>query len=338
MSSLVETSGRSSAHVSVLDAFQAAKVCTSPTALQLHTLEDDSDRPPPKRQLHQPAWQDLADFIYGPNWQQPAKNKNDDEEQLPQSLGQGKKMVRPEETKKTKAGWDAPYLDEVPPFPEATANCANPHKLPPSVALSLYPQPQDELEEAVEQDVTLELKSLPDDIFVTPWEEAGSTTAKRPREEEEEGKEDENGPPTKRARINDQDTTKEPPPRAPKPEKTSYIPTFYPPFPQTQSSRLRRTVVDHDNKAVPLIHRTLPEEKQPQNDSMLNVRSSLVKMKTSQYWGSGWDAAPEAASLQVPPGRQSGGSATDTPSVVPLGRASGSRVSRILEGSMDPFH
>jgi Bromodomain associated len=87
------------------------------------------------------------------------------------------------------------------------------------------------------------------------------------------------------------------------------------------------------------------------NSSSRNVTSSL-------FWGSSWSTiANRTIDLVVPAGRPSsvtglGTSATEgsssgaastatntaltAPSIVPIGRASGSRVSRILEGSMDP--
>ena len=84
-----------------------------------------------------------------------------------------------------------------------------------------------------------------------------------------------------------------------------------------------------------------------------DVRSSLVQL--GHYWGSGWEAqesslasrdATDSAvaiasakdlTVQVPLGRIDGGGQQQQTSstIVPLGRASGSRVSRILEGSMD---
>jgi len=81
-------------------------------------------------------------------------------------------------------------------------------------------------------------------------------------------------------------------------------------------------------------------------DPALQVRSALVSLG-QHYWGSGWDehqsnekASETAASanltnLVVPQGR-AGADTSIQPQIVPLGRASGSRVSRILEGSMDP--
>ena len=79
-------------------------------------------------------------------------------------------------------------------------------------------------------------------------------------------------------------------------------------------------------------------------NSSQGVRSSLARTNQNYYWGSGWD---QASKLAVPMGRRTNangsgntnvsGGATSTAEVpiIPVNRASGSRVSRILEGSMD---
>lgn len=87
-------------------------------------------------------------------------------------------------------------------------------------------------------------------------------------------------------------------------------------------------------------------------DSSRGVRSSLIRLGNStsnSYWGSGWEKASSSASsaptLAVPMGRKASGpsasggpggraAAPDDP-IIPMSRASGSRVSRVLEGSMD---
>ena len=78
------------------------------------------------------------------------------------------------------------------------------------------------------------------------------------------------------------------------------------------------------------------------------LRSALAQLGGTNYWGSGADhpatAADGSSSNVVPAGRSAGATAAPTGAaavaaaqgpIVPLGRASGSRVSRILEGSMD---
>lgn len=116
------------------------------------------------------------------------------------------------------------------------------------------------------------------------------------------------------------------------------------------------------------------QEQQHQSSSDIKsasfgLRSALVDLGQS-YWGSGWDAAPASKTtkkgstaggrlsskgisgekLTVPLGRPTSAAATTKQGgrtgsngknnankdlIIPLGRASGSRVSRILEGSMD---
>jgi len=83
-------------------------------------------------------------------------------------------------------------------------------------------------------------------------------------------------------------------------------------------------------------------------DPALQVRSALVSLEGQRqqrdsYWGSGWDAvsssSPDDAAarrLAVPLGAGAGTVGDVQPQIVPLARASGTRVSRILEGSMDP--
>lgn len=80
-------------------------------------------------------------------------------------------------------------------------------------------------------------------------------------------------------------------------------------------------------------------------DSSKVVRSSLIRLGNNSYWGSGWDNNPSSStSLAVPMGRKvgkdsgggsSGGRVAPDDPIVPMNRASGSRVSRVLEGSMD---
>ena len=150
---------------------------------------------------------------------------------------------------------------------------------------------------------------------------------------------------------------------------TAFLPIFFPRYPKASDS-MGRTVMDADwvnNKETRTFGTKRDKEDKdddtskkknqsksvstdialPANltDPALQVRSALVSLG-QHYWGSGWDEhssneeASEAASanltnLVVPQGR----TGTDTsiqPQIVPLGRASGSRVSRILEGSMDP--
>ena len=160
----------------------------------------------------------------------------------------------------------------------------------------------------------------------------------------------------------------------PNQKEFSYIPTFYP---RPPSKKVviddRRTVVDSmDDRQQRLLEQQRTQEQQEQqvfaseaigddmegtsmslrNDMKNNlsggVRSSLIRLGSNNYWGSGWDKASSSATsaptLSVPMGRKVSGPSTSggagarsTPDdpIIPMSRASGSRVSRVLEGSMD---
>mmetsp|Transcript_23170 Transcript_23170/g.54782 ORF Transcript_23170/g.54782 Transcript_23170/m.54782 type:complete len:571 (-) Transcript_23170:185-1897(-) len=151
-----------------------------------------------------------------------------------------------------------------------------------------------------------------------------------------------------------------------------YIPQFYP---RPPSMKVvvddRRTVVDDmDDRQERLLQQQRTQEQQERqvfassaSDEMLDesstslrntidinsskgVRSSLVRMGNNSYWGSGWDkpsstTASATSTLAVPMGRKivnssaSSGKAAPEDPIIPMSRASGSRVSRVLEGSMD---
>lgn len=155
----------------------------------------------------------------------------------------------------------------------------------------------------------------------------------------------------------------------PENEEFLYVPNFYPRPPSTKVVvDNRRTVVDGmDDRKQRLLQQQRTQEQQEQQvfasadtheetssstslrdpmDSSRGVRSSLISLGNNRYWGSGWDKASSSKtpSLAVPMGRKVGGSSAsggpggrtspDDP-IVPMSRASGSRVSRVLEGSMD---
>ncbi len=147
-----------------------------------------------------------------------------------------------------------------------------------------------------------------------------------------------------------------------------YVPTFYPRPPSTKAVvDDRRTVVDGmDDREQRLLQQQRTQEQQEQqvfasNESLESVstplrdassrgiQSSLIRLGTNGYWGSGWDKASSSSSssakaLAVPMGRKvvassasggPGGRAAPDDPIIPMSRASGSRVSRVLEGSMD---
>mgnify|MGYP005848693895 CR=1 FL=1 len=152
-----------------------------------------------------------------------------------------------------------------------------------------------------------------------------------------------------------------------------YVPTFYPPVPTIgtgqDASHLRKTTVvdilEHPppsavssgGPAASSSSKDITAAVSSSNDpsaaaaatsTTFGLRSALVQLGTT-YWGSSWEqnddskkAAVANADVKVPAGRSgsapaSGGAnnASSVGPIVPLGRASGSRVSRILEGSMD---
>lgn len=129
-----------------------------------------------------------------------------------------------------------------------------------------------------------------------------------------------------------------------------YVPSFYPSFPKPSDS-MGRTIVDLEeeeesedailakSKAAKEAAKEKELERELRSDPALKVRSALVHLgQQDSYWGSGWEAEPgpkqPKKKLAVPQGRVSGDDGAQPP-IMPLGRASGSRVSRILEGSMD---
>jgi len=135
-----------------------------------------------------------------------------------------------------------------------------------------------------------------------------------------------------------------------------YVPSFYPrpPCMKTMSAERRIVIDDQQQRLLQQRQQQQHEQQISANDgspasladlnSSQGVRSSLARTNQNYYWGSGWD---QASKLAVPMGRRTNangsgntnvsGGATSTAEVpiIPVNRASGSRVSRILEGSMD---
>jgi hypothetical protein len=322
---MVESSSRSSAHTNVLDALKAVDMCTSPAVHQLHLegeKESNNNTVPSGT-----GWQDLAAFLFGADWQQ---------ERVTQPTAGGKVGPSSIAKKQTKKGWNAPYLDEIPNFPQASPSCANPHTLPRNVALSLYGETDASDDTIIQHEQ--ELKSMPDEAFVTEWgavqeekgrveKESGATKRKQAQEEPEEA------PPAKRVKWNDgkpaaaaEDKHK------PKSSRPPHVPSFLPLFPKSGPGR----AIVADDTTTPLVPSTLAATttSSTTNDT-LGVRSSLVKME-QHYWGSGWDAP--APAIKVPLGRTKTTGTTPPAVVEPLGRASQHRSSRIIEGSMDAMN
>jgi len=391
-----------------------------------------SPAPPLSSDPSSTGWKGLAAFVFGPKW----LHEKDEDEVLQElaakneadaSNGEGRELSSGAGGKafpsigdgvnggvgdiegqkpKRKKGWDAPFLDEVPEFPRASATCANPHALPARVtggltsAPTVYRKVDVDAEEAEEdeEEFLAELEALPDDAFLTPQESnlasAGDSVwgsidgrDKRKLEAAATAGKDEDGdvemqPATKKVKFGgsnaakgDTDARKEAGKAISDGHQENrflYIPTFYP---RPSSTKVvvdeRRTVVDDtDDRQQRLLQQQRSQQQQEQQvlasetpienlddastslrdtiniTSSRGIRSSLIRLgnNNTSYWGSGWDQSSSSSTqtLAVPMGRKvaapksSGGqaSAPEDP-IVPMGRASGSRISRVLEGSMD---
>jgi hypothetical protein len=383
LSHLVEASGRTSAHVNLLDALQACQVVASPAVQRLHLrTQDEGDSllfasattngngtattdtattststtttAPAAANLQSPDWKGLAAFLFGPKWQE----ENDEEEPPEEMQGVGGKRGPSATGGARKAdGWEAPYLDEVPPFPQASEACANPHPLPPHVGLSLHRDRADEEDDTGAVDET-ELENIPDGVFTGSWGSVNKRKYNLNRQtlsfsdnNKVNGKDDDNddkmgdatmadaassSPPTKKVKIDDgtardKRNDKDEPNEDEEQEQTNTtttnqpsrshanVPSFYPPPPPStkRSTTEGRTVVDLATPA-PRVEATLQEEQ----EGALAVRSSLVQLgnnSSSSYWGSGWESNAKS-------------SATSNKSAlaVPLGRSDGGDPSALV--------
>ena len=343
MSNLVESSGRTSAHTNVLDAIDAINRTTSPVVHQLHYYatqpengngngnENDNDNDATSAEHHQStisakqsssssssssllSWQDLASFCFGPKWKNAPTTR---------VAGGGKGIAS-----ETNSGWVAPYLDEVLHFPLASENCANPHPLGPHAAMSLHQHVTAGSKPVLEQ--------VPDAVFLqNEWGGAGqveevtmktdshTTPNTQKGNKDKKNKEASTGslePNTKRIKTDDGLKDAIIPPTT---TKHTYIPNFFPPFPDSLQHNPRTIVETEDTTADNV-------------DDPTAVRSSLVELRHEVYWG-GIDEAPV-----ILPGRSGGttsaGSGPPTTTINPLARASVNRVSKILEGSMDQMN
>jgi hypothetical protein len=122
-------------------------------------------------------------------------------------------------------------------------------------------------------------------------------------------------------------------------EDRLYIPYYFPAYPKATAT-IARTI----QEAADTRHKTPLLSKDPKQTSIkaqnvmdpaLKVRSALISLDKNDYWGSAWQETTHTDNVVVPPGRPE---RTPTVQLViePLAKASGSRVSKILEGSMEP--
>ena len=359
MAKLVEASGRPSSHVNVLDALQAVRVCSSPSVGQLHLSGNDQDtggmateeasagrgeggnilaargetnggmgfigngRTSPLE-----TWEDLASFCFGPKWFQTSTTR---------TAGSGGKSGPSSKAE----GWLAAFREEVPPFPDSSPNCANPHRMQPSVSRSLHIDTEVPVKKEggkAESSSAGGSKKRKQSAAASSGDNGGtdgtksSRTSKRAKTEKTDssttvaaiiGKQGSDAP-TNESHSEDTKTKADKPSSYKKAmRKPSFVPVFLPPYPEAAGSG--RSVVD-----VPVsIERTMA------SGNILDVRASVVHLGQHQYWGSDWEN--DKMAVGVPKGRNAS-AAEPSAVVVPLGRASGSRVSRILEGSMDAVH
>jgi hypothetical protein len=293
----VEASGRSSAHVHVLDAMRAVEWCTTTAVTQVYSRRGDE---------HDTSWKGLAAFLFGPEWMHNTEKRSE----ITGGGGGGGK-VGPRST--AQAGWHAPYPEEIPNFPVVShpALIANPHSLQPKeeeLYTIVIEKPNEGMVKEPPETPPVSADDEPETLlqtwgFVLQDDEEDKKKRKRIDETEE--------PISKKAKWTQDNTQK---PEIPDPPQY-YLPSYYPTMPQPAIHA--RTVVVEASRVRDL----LPTEDPHQ------VRLSLVQLEETN-----WGAVSEGPVVTA-------GTRTEEwdvqPQIVPLGRASGSRVSRILEGSMD---
>jgi Bromodomain associated len=334
MAHTAEAAGRTSAHCQVLDALAAVELCTPPAkgtsmvaaggtqeTLELTNGETHHDG----ALSGTPSWKDLAAFCFGPQWHQSS------------SLS-GTFLVDGAES--SSGGWNAPYPEEVPHFPRVGKQTANPH---PFAEPKLH-RPNVTVADASEAAV-MEDDDIPDAVFrdaAVGWGafSDANATAQSGDKRSLEAAPDENEPAAKKLKLLDGTSA---------PEGTDWaeaLPTFYPPFPTHHPDDTRVLLTEAAAHIVASPRHTWnaqPAATDPAADARpptrLQVRSALLGRRTDG--GDATNAPPSfwgdlSSSDRVVPVGRPAVDATTAPSIVPIGRASGSRVSRILEGSMEP--
>ncbi|GAX14742.1 hypothetical protein FisN_11Hh286 [Fistulifera solaris] len=244
------------------------------------------------------SWKGLAAFLFGPDWMQ-------EEQREERSEGGGGK-VRPRAA--SRAGWYAPYPEEIPYFPVVAnpALIANPHSLLQEELQTIVIEKPVMMNETSDTTVPVS-DDLPETLFQT-WgsllpQDDDNQKRKRDKESEE--------PVSKKVKLTD-NTIQEPETV----EQSLYLPSYYPPLPR--AAQPARTVVVEAPSAA--------RDSSASSANVPSIRSSLVQLE-DQEWGSLQEDGPTVTvGFEDVPVQ---------PQIVPLGRASGSRVSRILEGSME---
>jgi hypothetical protein len=348
LSTGTEASGRSSQHCHVLDAVRAVQVCTPPAGRLRQAageaVADDEQQHPAAHHHHhhqqqQQTWKDLAAFCFGPNWlaRESVRRRMSIGAASPQiqEVGRGGKVgpsaAATAEEQLALTGWDAPFPVEVPPFPASRLTQWH-EKLNPSLP---KPETADKSEAAEEEEG--------EDPFSRAFGEwLGATLSQTDRKRKaEETENEEEEPAKKRVRLaagtaavvaaaekeeeekgEEEDEANEKPSPERRGRHPLYVPVFYPPFPATTEEG-RRTVAAATEETATTT-----------TDPTLKVRTALVQLGEQDpyaYWGQTTTGGVEEA--VVVPGKVSTEKSATT--IRPLDRASLSRISRILEGSMD---
>jgi Bromodomain associated len=200
------------------------------------------------------------------------------------------------------AEWKAPCLDAIPPFPVTH----NPYaSITESMHKHVYGVPSETNEKE-------HVDNIPDTVFTSEWgvtNGQADTANAAAATQQETATQPEQGSPSKKPRLT-YNTDDRPP----------WLPTHFPAL-SKKSDAL--TIVD---EAV--AESTTTPQATVRTEPSTNIRTALVDLEA---WGSGWDRVLD---LAVPSGRTETTSNTH-PQIVPIGRASISRVARILEGSLD---
>lgn len=327
----VEASGRSSAHVNVLDALRATELCTTNAVTHVHIPVRGENSNNERQEIQDASWKGLAAFLFGPDWYMDDSSREGNHN-LAESAGGGK--VGP--SAKARAGWNAPYPEEIPLFPvvQNPSLIANPHSLDREAALEqlhsiVIEKPDKDENDNGDRETQIpgpEKEDIPDSVFQTvTWGILKDDEDNNKRKRTTLGGEGTEEPLSKKSKKTELKTRTEHSRETSdsNEEPALFLPSYYPPMPRAETN-YRTVVVD----SQPVQSREISLKSDP-----LLVRSSLVQLdkhERTEYWGA-IQSGPVVAAGMVEKDEVE----QVQPQIIPLGRASGSRVSRILEGSMD---
>ncbi|GAX19842.1 hypothetical protein FisN_11Lh286 [Fistulifera solaris] len=319
----VEASGRSSAHVHVLDALRAVEFCTTTAVTQIHFSprhKDDHLVVTNTTTTRDTSWKGLATFLLGPDWMQEENNVQRSSER---TGGGGGGKVGPRST--AHAGWHAPYPEEIPYFPIVAnpALIANPHSLQPKEELQTIVIEQKTKKYGVMSEVSETIPvsdNLPETLFQTTWGSLLHPHENQKRKRENETEESV----SKKVKLTDNTIKASKVLDLPPQHYDYYLPSYYPPLPRT-ATPARTIVVEAPSAAQNPVTAT----------NLHGVRSSLVQWNNKEWGTIAEEEGRGVGGVEGPTVTAGMEDVPVQPHIVPLGRASGSRVSRILEGSME---